>query len=79
MVLKTRRRNRADLALSQCWATNVMCHLQLMQAAGPVFEKNADGGVYLISSSVAVCPVSPFGPGVDGRVMANLLGHIVRR
>lgn len=30
-----------------------MCHLQLMQAAGPIFNSNPDGGCYLISSSVA--------------------------
>lgn len=30
-----------------------MCHLQLMLQAGPIFNSNPDGGVYLISSSVA--------------------------
>ena len=39
---------------NKCWATNTMAHLQLMQQAGPIFNKNADGGVYLITSSVAV-------------------------
>jgi NAD(P)-dependent dehydrogenase (short-subunit alcohol dehydrogenase family) len=38
---------------NKCWATNVMSHLQLMQAVGPIFNSNPDGGVYLISSSVA--------------------------
>jgi hypothetical protein len=31
-----------------------MSHLQLMQAAKPIFEKNADGGVYIMTSSIAV-------------------------
>jgi NAD(P)-dependent dehydrogenase (short-subunit alcohol dehydrogenase family) len=30
-----------------------MHHLQLMQAAGRIFNSNPDGGVYLITSSVA--------------------------
>jgi NAD(P)-dependent dehydrogenase (short-subunit alcohol dehydrogenase family) len=30
-----------------------MCHLQLMQAAGPIFNANPEGGAYIISSSVA--------------------------
>lgn len=30
-----------------------MSHLQLMQEAGPIFNQNPEGGVYLISSSVA--------------------------
>ncbi|WYZ42150.1 hypothetical protein EsH8_V_001045 [Colletotrichum jinshuiense] len=38
---------------NKCWATNTLCHLQLMQAAGPIFNANAEGGVYLISSSIA--------------------------
>lgn len=42
------------LTFNKCWACNVMCHLQLMQAAGPIFNSNTDGGVYLISSSIAV-------------------------
>ena len=31
-----------------------MSHLQLVQEAAPIFKANADGGVYLITSSVAV-------------------------
>jgi NAD(P)-dependent dehydrogenase (short-subunit alcohol dehydrogenase family) len=38
---------------NKCWATNVMSHLQLIQEAAPIFNSNPDGGVYLISSSVA--------------------------
>ncbi|KIW82562.1 hypothetical protein Z517_05589 [Fonsecaea pedrosoi CBS 271.37] len=37
----------------KCWATNVMSHLVLMQEAAPIFNKNPDGGVFIISSSVA--------------------------
>jgi NAD(P)-dependent dehydrogenase (short-subunit alcohol dehydrogenase family) len=38
---------------NKCWATNVMSHLQIMQEVAPIFNSNPDGGVYLISSSVA--------------------------
>jgi NAD(P)-dependent dehydrogenase (short-subunit alcohol dehydrogenase family) len=38
----------------QCWAVNVMSHLQLMQVAAPIFNANAEGGVYLVTSSIAV-------------------------
>jgi len=37
----------------KCWLTNVMHHVQLMRAAAPTFNANPDGGVYLITSSVA--------------------------
>lgn len=33
-----------------------MHHVQLMRAAAPTFNANPDGGVYLITSSVAVKP-----------------------
>ncbi|QKX61759.1 uncharacterized protein TRUGW13939_08915 [Talaromyces rugulosus] len=45
-----------DLSLDEwnrCWQANVMSHLQLMQAAKPILEQNADGGVYLLTSSIA--------------------------
>lgn len=38
---------------NKCWAINVMSHLQLVQEAAPIFKANTDGGVYLITSSVA--------------------------
>lgn len=31
-----------------------MPHLQLMQEAAPIFNANPEGGVYLITSSIAV-------------------------
>lgn len=37
----------------QCWACNVMSHLQLLQVAQPLIEKNDEGGAYIITSSVA--------------------------
>lgn len=40
----------------QCWAVNVMSHLTLMQTASPILNKNSEGGVYLITSSIAVSP-----------------------
>ncbi|CZR60146.1 probable dehydrogenases with different specificities (related to short-chain alcohol dehydrogenases) [Phialocephala subalpina] len=38
---------------NKCWAINVMSHLQLMQEVVPIFKANPDGGVYLITSSIA--------------------------
>ncbi|UKZ89676.1 putative secondary metabolism biosynthetic enzyme [Trichoderma asperellum] len=38
---------------NKCWAVNVMSHLQLVQEAAPIFNANPEGGVYLITSSVA--------------------------
>ncbi|OQV08844.1 hypothetical protein CLAIMM_13059 [Cladophialophora immunda] len=38
---------------NKCWATNVMSHLVLLQEAAPIFNKNPDGGAFIISSSVA--------------------------
>ncbi|KAB8230078.1 hypothetical protein BDV23DRAFT_156342 [Aspergillus alliaceus] len=38
---------------NKCWAANVMSHLQLMQTAKPILSKNADGGVYIATSSIA--------------------------
>lgn len=35
-----------------------MSHLQLMQEAAPIFNANPDGGVYLITSSIAVSIVA---------------------
>lgn len=37
----------------KCWSTNVMSHLVLMQEAAPIFNKNQDGGAFIISSSIA--------------------------
>ncbi|KAH8893575.1 NAD(P)-binding protein [Thozetella sp. PMI_491] len=43
---------------NKCWATNTLSHLQLMQHAGPIFNANPEGGVYLITSSIAGCTQS---------------------
>ncbi|KEF62409.1 alcohol dehydrogenase, partial [Exophiala aquamarina CBS 119918] len=37
----------------KCWQVNVMSHLVLMQQASPIFNTNDDGGVLLVTSSVA--------------------------
>ncbi|MDI1487296.1 MAG: hypothetical protein OHK93_006565 [Ramalina farinacea] len=47
----------------KCWATNVKAQLHLMQKAMPVFNQNPEGGVFLITSSVA-------GIGASGSSMA---------
>ncbi|KAL7794286.1 NADP(+)-dependent dehydrogenase [Trichoderma ceciliae] len=38
---------------NKCWGVNVMSHLQLFQEVAPIFNANPEGGVYLITSSVA--------------------------
>ncbi|KAE8150883.1 hypothetical protein BDV25DRAFT_104374 [Aspergillus avenaceus] len=38
---------------NKCWNANVMSHLQLMQTAKPILSKNPDGGVYIMTSSIA--------------------------
>ncbi len=43
-----------ELTQRQCWAVNVKGNLHLLRAAMPTFNENAEGGVFLISSSVAV-------------------------
>ncbi|UKZ81752.1 hypothetical protein TrVFT333_009524 [Trichoderma virens FT-333] len=42
-----------DEEWNKCWAVNVMSHLHLVQEAAPIFNANPEGGVYLITSSVA--------------------------
>ncbi|KIW46295.1 uncharacterized protein PV06_01975 [Exophiala oligosperma] len=37
----------------KCWHVNVMSQLCLMQEVAPLFNANPDGGVFLISSSIA--------------------------
>ncbi|KAN0104079.1 NAD(P)-binding protein [Hyaloscypha variabilis] len=39
---------------SKCWAVKTMSHLHLIQAAAPIFRENIEGGVYLITFSIAV-------------------------
>jgi hypothetical protein len=34
-----------------------MSHLQLIQEAAPIFNQNPEGGVYLITSSIAVSKI----------------------
>lgn len=56
--------NLNDLSLEEwnkMWACNVMAHIQLVQAAGPIMKANQEGGAYIITSSVAV--------GINGKVL----------
>ena len=39
----------------QCWAVNVKGNMHLLREAIPTFNANAEGGVFLMSSSIAVC------------------------
>jgi NADP-dependent 3-hydroxy acid dehydrogenase YdfG len=63
----TRFANFADLNDSTvedwdlCYAVNVKAHMFLMREALATFNKNADGGVFIVTSSIAGrIPVSLF-------------------
>ena len=38
----------------QCWAVNVKGHLHTFREALPTFNANPDGGVFIVSASIAV-------------------------
>lgn len=38
----------------KCWAVNVKGQMAVLRAALPTFNKNKDGGSFIITSSVAV-------------------------
>lgn len=38
----------------QCWAVNVKGNMHILREAIPTFNANAEGGVFLMSSSIAV-------------------------
>lgn len=54
MIFAAKSRFRVAKRRSQCWAVNVKGKLALMRAALPTFRANPDGGVFLITSSIAV-------------------------
>ncbi|KAJ4540578.1 hypothetical protein HRR83_007866 [Exophiala dermatitidis] len=60
---------------NKCWSTNVMSQLVLMQEAAPIFNANPDGGVFLISSSIAgkVCSGSSMGYSVTKAAGLHLM------
>ncbi|CZR65786.1 related to short chain dehydrogenase/reductase family protein [Phialocephala subalpina] len=43
----------ANAEWNKCWAVNTVSHLQLIQAPIPILDSNPDGGVYIITSSIA--------------------------
>jgi len=46
------------LIISQCWATNVKGNLWLFREAAPTLETNPEGGVFILTSSIAgVIPI----------------------
>ncbi|KAL6242049.1 hypothetical protein RBB50_010961 [Rhinocladiella similis] len=59
----------------KCWRTNVMSQLCLMQEAAPLFNANPDGGVFLISSSIAAisCAGSSMGYSVTKAAGVHLM------
>ncbi|KAF7173102.1 hypothetical protein CNMCM5623_005348 [Aspergillus felis] len=67
-----------DANCLQGWRVNVMSHLQLMQAAKPIFEKNADGGVYIMTSSIAGITTdgSSMGYSVSKAAALHLMKHL---
>lgn len=68
-----------DLSLEEwnkCWACNVMAHLQLMQVAGPIFNKNEEGGAYILTSSAA--GISPSGSSMGYSVTKAAGLHLMK-
>ncbi|GFF46552.1 granaticin polyketide synthase putative ketoacyl reductase 2 [Aspergillus udagawae] len=67
-----------DANCMQGWRVNVMSHLQLMQAAKPIFEKNVDGGVYIMTSSIAGITTdgSSMGYSVSKAAALHLMKHL---
>lgn len=53
-----------------------MSHLQLMQAAKPILEKNADGGVYVMTSSIA--GITPDGSSMGYSVTKAAALHLMK-
>lgn len=41
----------------KCWAVNVKGQMALLRAALPQFNKNPEGGSFIMTSSIAVSPV----------------------
>ncbi|KAF2223642.1 hypothetical protein BDZ85DRAFT_261949 [Elsinoe ampelina] len=52
-----------DAEWDKCWNVNVKAQLALLRAAMPTFKENVDGGVFLITSSIA-------GTSIGGSSMA---------
>jgi NAD(P)-dependent dehydrogenase (short-subunit alcohol dehydrogenase family) len=44
------------MADGQCWAVNVKGHLHTFREALPTFNANPDGGVFIVTASIAVSP-----------------------
>lgn len=61
---------------NKCWQTNVMSHLQLMQEAVPIMKANPDGGVYLLTSSIA--SISTMGSSVAYSVTKAAGLHLMK-
>lgn len=44
----------------KCWAVNVKGQMALLRAALPTFNQNAEGGSFIMTSSIAVCLSTSF-------------------
>ncbi|KAI9929415.1 hypothetical protein ASPWEDRAFT_134832 [Aspergillus wentii DTO 134E9] len=60
----------------KCWMANVMSHVQLMQTASPYMKQNPDGGVYLMTLSIAA--VFPGGSSIPYSVTKAAALHLVK-
>ncbi|KAF4162054.1 hypothetical protein CNMCM6936_002624 [Aspergillus lentulus] len=72
------RRDIYDLSFEE-WdkaRLNVMSHVQLMQAAKPIFDKNPDGGVYIMTSSIA--GITPDGSSMGYSVTKAAALHLMK-
>jgi NAD(P)-dependent dehydrogenase (short-subunit alcohol dehydrogenase family) len=60
---------------NKCWAVNTMSQLVLMQAAVDTFNANSEGGVFLISSSIAAisCAGSSMAYSVSKAAQVHLM------
>jgi len=60
----------------KCWATNTKSHLRLLREALPTFNTNPEGGVFLISSSIA--GIAPIGSSMAYSVTKSAGLHLMQ-
>lgn len=58
------------MSTEKCWAVNVKGPLALLRAAMPSFNANADGGAFIITSSIAVRSAILSGPSPSTESLA---------
>ncbi|KAK9313817.1 hypothetical protein V1522DRAFT_415462 [Lipomyces starkeyi] len=65
-----------DDDFDRCYAMNVKAHFYLFRAAKPYFDRAADGGVFLVTSSVA--GVKPTGSSIPYSITKAAAIHLVK-